>query len=381
MTTENGAETGAPNPPPATPLGGAKASAFLAGFELGEASQTSPALATMDGVRDLAQWAAEHARPYQVISIADPDDRGDEDGNVREIPVLIAKDAKGVTEVHSLRDELNAWRRAPERKVGTSEHFTLESFIAHVLETRLESTRLFAVVGRGSDPSSLTAVYDYNEPTNPGADTHHPLPYHPIAATVFDGAAFMKHRALYRFPASPEWQAWIGKDDAWMTQVQFAEFLEDRILDIAPADDVQAGSQLAHLVHLLGGKIANPHQLMELGRGLKIHVNSKSSKFVNLSTGEISIQFEEKNVDENGVPITPPNIFLIVVPLFEAGTAVRLAVRLRFRQAPDGPGVQWKYEIYRAAETWREEVLAAAATVESRTLCRLFVGTPELGSR
>src|SRR3546814_6529806 len=87
--------------------------------------------------------------------------------------------------------------------------------------------------------------------------------------------AFAQHRADYAFPLSEEWQAWHGADGKKMDMGEFAQFLEDRIVDVeafTPMDDLSQHTR--EFIGATGAKIATPSKLVELSRGLKIYENS-----------------------------------------------------------------------------------------------------------
>ena len=83
-----------------------------------------------------------------------------------------------------------------------------------------------------------------------------------------------------------------------------------------------------------------------------VSVETSVQQAVTLATGEITINFAEQHKDGAGAPIRIPNLFLIAVPVFEAGDAYRIPVRLRYRLATfsnicvlgglcGGPSVFW----------------------------------------
>src|SRR6185295_9776949 len=116
----------------------------------------------------------------------------------------------------------------------------------------------------------LVSVFDYHAPGKP---------------------AFCQHRGVYAFPLSDEWLAWQRASRS-MSQVDFAQFVEDRLLDVASPD--AAPPATSQLCISLGLTLATPTQLMALSRGLTVRAEQKASQAVTLSSGELQVSFEEK---------------------------------------------------------------------------------------
>lgn len=319
-------------------------------------------LNTLAGAVQLGEWLRHNAPGFALLDVEIP---GAPEGTP-SVPLIVAPGHHGgAPSVVGLKSVLDPYRQHPERRVGSAAHLTLDSLIDHMNDFKLPASRLFAVFG---DQPSLTVVYDYN-----GAVAGEGI-------SIDAPPGFMKHRATYRFPLATEWKAWMAKNgpDNAMTQAEFAAFLEDRIGEVSAADSSYEGTELGRIIALLGGSIATPQRMLELSRGLQVRENSTVKDVVNLSSGEVSVQFENTHVDEAGQPLKVPNVFLIVLPMFDGGTPIRMAVRLRYRKK--GGGLLWFYEIYRAAETFREEVMLAAKLASDRTGVKLYVGTPESNS-
>jgi hypothetical protein len=120
----------------------------------------------------------------------------------------------------------------PRTREGTASVTNLDSFIDHTNRFKGPDSIIFADDNRTSP--KLTSVLDYNPSGPPGRTP----------------ADFGQHRAVYAFPLSDEWKAWTKVNKNQMNMVQFAEFLEDRIIDVlAPGDTVLEGDQLKMVEH------------------------------------------------------------------------------------------------------------------------------------
>jgi hypothetical protein len=59
------------------------------------------------------------------------------------------------------------------------------------------------------------------------------------------------HKAVYDCPFSDEWKAWSGADGNKMNQIDFAEFLENNIQNVAPISDNYKGPSGTDLLEMV----------------------------------------------------------------------------------------------------------------------------------
>lgn len=265
---------------------------------------------------------------------------------------------------HSVKKYLDEYRSAPERRQGNATFTDLASLIAHANRFKDADSALFACDDR-SKPH-ITAVLDYHRA---GAES---------------APRFGRHRGVYNFPLSDEWKAWMAANGKGMAQSDFAAFLEDRIVDVIPPPDFvhadfdgpdSPDKKLADLAELLGGNFAGPAKLMEMARGLSVNQAARVKNAANLSSGEISVQFETEHQDTQGQPIKVPNLFLIAIPVFVNGAAYRIAVRLRYRL--DGGSIKWSYQLYRTDKVFDHAFDEAVARAATETGLPVLRGQPE----
>lgn len=297
----------------------------------------------------------------RVLRLADP--------GTPEFAVL----PKGM-DLRSLKPLLDEYRVKPERRAGTAKLQDLDSLIAHVVRHKDADSVLFA--SRDAKAPNITAVLDYNQA---GPDN--------------EAARFGRHRAVYAFPLAEEWQAWHAQNGKQMAQRDFAAFLEDRIVDvIAPPDFEHAAFDytgddeakrraaapdiaLKDLADLIGGNFAGPTRMMEMAKGLSLSADIAVKGAQNLSTGETSIVYTEEHRDAGGAPLKVPNLFLIAIPVFDAGARYRLAVRLRYRLAQGR--IAWWFDIHRADRVFDHALTEACARARDECALPLFYGAPE----
>lgn len=265
-------------------------------------------------------------------------------------PVLVLPQG---LQAHSVKEYLDEYRTAPERREGTATFTELLSLVEHTNRFKDADSTLWANSGEAS--ASLTAVLDYHRKGPDG------LP------------RFGLHRGLYEFPFSEEWKAWTAKNGAWMEQAAFAQFLEDRIQDVADPDSAFASTR--KFAEQLGGiSFASPSRLLELSRGLTVHVDERVTNKVDLGSGETTMHFETQHT-EGGGPLKVPRAFLVQLPVFHAGQSYQLAVRLRYRAA--NGRVSWSYDIHGAKRAKDDAFREACEEASDKTELPLFFGAPE----
>jgi hypothetical protein len=293
---------------------------------------------------------------------------------------LLAPKGMDLISIKSLLDE---YAPQPARRRGIVKVQDLDSFIAIANRFKDEHSALFGLATLKPLKASLSAVFNYNRS---GGDQ----------ATDADGNGVARHgdhRAVYEFPFSDQWVAWIERNGVEMKQQDFAAFIEDRIADVempptmlangTPTIRASGGDfgdrtpeeQLAYLANLLGGEFATPNRLVELSRGLTVHEQSRVKNIVNLNSGESQIQWETEHTDGEGQPIKVPNLFLITIPLFVNSWVYRIAVRLRYRKA--GGTLVWYYQLYRHDLTFQKAFEEHAGKARDDIGLPLYLGTPE----
>ncbi len=263
-------------------------------------------------------------------------------------------------ELKELEPYFEKLRETPRRLQGTARLHDADSLIAHVNRFKDDGSALF-LEARNPGSMTLTAVYDY--------------------AQGFGSPRWGGHRALYEFPLAEEFAAWQGSNKKSMDQAEFAEFIDDRILDIVappPAEDGPEGEHyepIERYAQSIGGSFAGPQRMMELSRGLSVKAEHHVEAHVKLESGEGAIRFAETHKAGDGGEVKVPPLFQIAVPLFEKGAVYRLAARLRYRVK--GPAVVWVYELFRLRETVDHAVGELAGHVAAETGLPLLRGVPE----
>lgn len=309
----------------------------------------------VNAVADLAR-----KQGFAVTSISAPSGTH---GVPTSVPVLLDP-SNGRSE--DLKSHFDAWRTAPERKVGTAKVTTLESFIELTNRHRIRHSVVFA--NTDWRQPSLTAVLDYHDLHGEDAETAKDAPEAP------GKAQFGRHRIEYKFPLSEEWKAWVGKDKQMMDQAAFAEFMEDHIGELAaPHED-----EVSYWEEKLGGKVAYPNELKLLSVGLKVHASTRVANHITLQSGEGEITWAEEHRDMKGDKLVVPSLFIVHLPPFFMGEAIRLPVRLRYR-VREGQ-VTWIFQLYRPDVYVTEQVMRDMERAARETDLPAYQGIPEMSA-
>jgi len=267
-------------------------------------------------------------------------------GLPEKVPLAFDRKAQAFRSIRNLIEE---YRTAPSRRRGTATADTLKSFIDLINRHKDERSALF---GKTSWPEpKLTAVLDYDD--------------------AYGEARFGNHRIVYSFPLTEEFKAWVGHNAQAMDQAEFAAFLEEHAAELAAPLEAEK----AEYERLFKETMATPSEVLALSRHLEVHVNAKAKQGIRLQTGERQIEFAEEHVNAKGEAIVIPGIFMVSVPAFVDGDAVRIPARLRYRIS--GGGVTWFYQLYRWQFFLREQVERDLFEAAEKTGLPAYEGAPE----
>ena len=280
---------------------------------------------------------------------------GQVSGVDHDLPVVVLPGRDGM-KVESLKRYFDEWRTRPERRKGTTRLDTAESLIAHANRFRNDHSVLFC----HADPEKPTirAIYNFDEALHGDAG-------------LSDQAQpdWNDHVGFYPMPLSEEWRVWSAASGAPMDQEAFAAFLEDHILDVMPFDREAASEPI---VQALGGKLAGAETVMALSRGVQVFTANEMQTKVNLSSGEAKLVASEEHRDAKGDPVSIPNLFRIVVPVFEQGQPMPVFVRLRYRLSRGS--ISWAVMMHDRRRLFDLAVREAAEHVAAETGLPLFYG-------
>lgn len=286
--------------------------------------------------------ATRAANPDVVII----DTAGLGDNLPKKVPVAFDRVSQ---RFQSLKGLVQEYRDIGDRRRGTARAETLESFINLINRHKDEQSALF---GKCSWPEpKLTAVLNYNAAN----------------AAVRPG----DHRIVYTFPLTEEFKAWVGSNTKPMPQDAFAAFLEEHAAELAAPMD----GERSEYERLFNEKMATPSEVVALSRHLEVFVAARVKNGVRLQTGERTVEFMEEHQNAKGEAVIIPGVFMVSVPAFVDGEAVRIPARLRYRIVSGE--IKWFYQLYRWEFFLREQVERDLSSAAEATALPAFEGAPE----
>lgn len=191
-----------------------------------------------------------------------------------------------------------------------------------------------------------------------------------------DNAAWHDFRVKYDFPVTDAWKVWAAQHEKPLNQLDFAEFIENRIYDLASLgrDEEPSDAVTRFLENANGAVQATPAQIYELSRGLKITANCKLESKIDTGSGETTLRYTEEHTGAGGRPIKVPDLFYIRIPVFFGAAPSLIGVRLRYRAS--NSNVSWSFSLFAPDMIVTEQFDAACQVVRDadRTV---YLGTPD----
>lgn len=284
--------------------------------------------------------------------------------------------------VHDLTDH---HRRAleylkPARRKGTARFESLQSIVDWSNRFKGDTSALFAKPDMSAP--TLTCIADY----------HASGPVDQTTASGDPTARHCHHRAVYSFPLSDEWKAWMkvscgneGKP-LLLEKDDLGEFIEAQakdIMDPTPAilDGKEAEknqkweNRLIQTAQKIEGRYGQLTQLLAMSKQFQVFESSDLKVSTNRDTGESEIQFLNEHKGADGKPLNLPNLIIIAIPVFLGGAPYRMPVRFRYRKM--GGTVRFIMSIYNPEKAFEAAFREALEEATEATALPLFMGAPE----
>ena len=220
----------------------------------------------------------------------------------------------------------------PRRKQGTTVVRDVDSFALYYEKHADDATEVYVDL----DTGVITAVLDADEP---------------------DAPRWAGHRVVLTLTPTEPWKRWTGRDRKYAAQVDFAEFLEDNLPDIAP-EPVPAAAML---------EIARTFQA-------KTRVNFASG--VVAESGDIRLRYEETTDASGGAKgdLAVPRAFAVGLAPFDDCEPYKIEARLRHRI--QGSALHLAFILDRPEDVVRDAVKTVVTKVEEATGARIMRGAP-----
>ncbi|XAT57873.1 DUF2303 family protein [Rhodobacteraceae bacterium IMCC1335] len=268
----------------------------------------------------------------------------------------------------------------PARRKGTARLDDLQSIIEWSNRFKGETSALFAKPDLTAP--TLTCIADY----------HAEGPVDQATAAGDPTARHCHHRAIYNFPLSEEWKAWMavscgnnGKP-LLLEKDDLGEFIEAQAKDIMdPTPAVMEGKEsdknqkwenrLIQTAQQIEGRYGQLTQLLAMSKQFQVFETSNLQVKTNRDTGEQEIQFLNEHKAVDGKPLNIPNLIIIAIPVFMGGAPYRMPVRFRYSKM--GGSVRFIMSIYNPEKAFEAAFKEAVEEATSATELPTFMGTPE----
>jgi len=183
-----------------------------------------------------------------------------------------------------------------------------DQFIAYLESWQDQGTRVWY-----NEKGEFQAIIDFHRPPLLDDPTDNPTP---------STARYGDHIARLHLQSSPEWMAWLAKNEKPMGQVEFAEFIEDQARDIVTPD---------------------PVTMLQVATGLQANQNCTLRSAINQANGSLTLAWDQQvegRVQGSNQEI--PAQFQIGIRPFVGCARYPVDCRLRYRI--DGGKLKMHYE-------------------------------------
>lgn len=262
----------------------------------------------------------------------------------------------------------------PARRKGTARLDDLASIIAWANRFKGGTSALFAKPDMTAP--TLTCIADYHEAgpvdvEDPAGDP---------------SARHCHHKAVYNFPLSEEWKAWVQVSDQPLDKDEMGEFIEAHakdvfdptpvILDGKISDNNQPWeTRLIETAKRIEGRYGQLTQLLAMSKKFQVHETSNLTVKTNRDTGEQEVQFLNEHAAPDGQPLNIPNLIIIAIPVFMGGAPYRMPVRFRYRKI--GGTVKFILSVYNPEKAFEAAFKEAVEKATEETGLPTFMGSPE----
>jgi hypothetical protein len=232
----------------------------------------------------------------------------------------------------------------PARAACTVKLRDAASFIRWYSDHKVARSRVYAQL----DPARFLAVVDELDTAAGASEGSH----REGEAEVWQQADWRGLRAEFAVPPSREWQLWTKANRQHMSQLSFAEFLQDNLPDVTSP----AGGDLLQMT--LNFEAAQAGSFVAAQR---------------LQDGSHNLTWKAENNASGTVKL--PEFITLQIPVFENEQASELSARLRYR-VKEGQLALW-YELVRPHKVLETAFRATWQRIESEAGAVMLLGAPE----
>ena len=227
------------------------------------------------------------------------------------------------TAAHLAEEKLS--KPGPINPAGTLTLLTPQSFASAVINNRSELTKVFA----DSENGLIECVFDFLSNVSMGRD-----------------AGWGQLRAQIKFSESRKLKEW-KRTLEWMSQTDFANFLEDHLEDVLTPSG---------------------QDLLSIATDLEASSQGSFKGKVNLQNGSTKLCYQ----DDVETTVEVPRLLTLGIPLFEHGDKYKLGARLRFVIA--GGSVKFKLLFTNLQDAKDQEFERIVQEIEEKSTQSIYRG-------
>lgn len=161
--------------------------------------------------------------------------------------------------------------------------------------------------------------------------------------------------SVYEPKYSPEWKRWSASNKRTFSQIEFAEFIEENIMDIVQQDRSPSG-----------------HQLLEMALSFDSTQNMRFKSAIRLQNGAVEMNFIESDDDQTLTKMKMFEKISIGIPVFRNGDAYRVDARVRYR-VKEGK-LTFCYELIRKDKIFEEAAKTIITKIRTETDVNFYYG-------
>lgn len=174
---------------------------------------------------------------------------------------------------------------------------------------------------------------------------------------AINGQQWRDHRAQFTPEKSVEWTRWTSKNKVVMSQIEFAEFIESNLADIASAEGFPTGTAM-----------------LQMATGLEITQDSKIKSAIRLQSGGVRMEYVQDDNAETASSMEVFSKFALGLPVFRGADAYQLEARLKYRL--NGGKLTFWFELVRHDKVLEAAAKTLTASIHEKTGFPMYHGNP-----
>ena len=248
------------------------------------------------------------------------------------IPFTIVPDGYKVSSLENMLVQ-------PTRKRGTVSVTDAGGFITYMNRHCEDGTLVYADIDQVAGSFKLVGVINDSSAEEPG---------------------WRDHTCTMDRKRSVEWDRWIGKNKAAMSQADFAAWIEDNLADIATLPGFPSGQDI-----------------LAMSIGFEANSEKRLRSKINLQNGGVRFEFVEDEDKDTRSSMQVFERFTLGLPVFDgSASAYPLEARLKYREK-SGNLTFW-YELIRPDRVFKTAVADELGVIKEGTSLMIVSGTPGL---